>query len=210
MIQSHTTVRNGAIHRNRLARSEAASPGSGFLQTLLDRATAGLQAGVSQDIVDRQLDDLFGGLALLRRGSAPESWRAAIAECRRHPLLNQLHEDPFTRRAFAKPRGYAGDAVMLDYVYGREELWPEPVATPLGRAIFRYTTLAPAAEGVRARRGFMADLLDRLAETIGHPHVLSVAAGHLREANLAAAVRRRRLGRQIGRASCRERVLHAV
>ena len=29
-----------------------------------------------------------------------------------------LHQDPFTYRAFAKPRGYAGDAVMMDYIYG--------------------------------------------------------------------------------------------
>jgi SAM-dependent methyltransferase len=150
-----------------------------------------------QELVDRHLDDLFGGLAELRRSLSPEAWREAVANCRRHPVIEVIHQDPLTSRAFKKPRGYAGDAVMLDYIYGREELWPEPNSTALGRAIFRYTTSAPASEGVRCRRGFVAELLDRLADGVPQPHVLSVASGHLREANLSSAVRRRRLGRLV-------------
>jgi hypothetical protein len=122
-------------------------------------------------------------------------WQECIGLCRRHPLASLLHEDPFTYRAFSKPRGYAGDAVLMDYIYGREDDLPVPVATALGQKIFEYTTRSPAPEGVRARRGFMADLLDNLAGAVDYPHVLSIAAGHLREAELSAAVRRRRLGR---------------
>ena len=162
---------------------------------LLDAVHRGLQTAPIQKLVDRQLDALFGGLAELRQESRPDEWRETIALCRQHPLRELVHQDPFTSRAYSKPRGYAGDAVMLDYMYGREELWPEPDATPLGRAIFRYTTAAPASEGVRCRRGFVAEFLDRLTESLPHPHVLSVAAGHLREAALSSAVRRRRLGR---------------
>ena len=29
-----------------------------------------------------------------------------------------LHADPMARRSFEKPRGYAGDAVLLDDLYG--------------------------------------------------------------------------------------------
>jgi len=29
-----------------------------------------------------------------------------------------VHADPLTYRAFSKPRGYAGDAVMMDHIYG--------------------------------------------------------------------------------------------
>ncbi|HUG90109.1 MAG TPA: class I SAM-dependent methyltransferase [Planctomycetaceae bacterium] len=196
MVHSQSTLRNSLSQRNRRSAADGIRPAAA-LQSLLDRVCDGLRGCTIQELVDRHLDDLFIGLAALRRDGSPENWRDMLAECRRHPLLPLIHEDPLTRRAFTRPRGYAGDAVILDYIYGREELWPEPDATPIGRAIFRYTTGAPAAEGVRARRGFMAELIDRLAESVPHPHVLSIASGHLREANLAAAVRRRRLGRLV-------------
>ena len=47
----------------------------------------------------------------------------------------------------------------------------------------------------RARRGFVAEVIDRLVDEVPRPHVLSVAAGHLREALLSSAVKRRKLGR---------------
>src|SRR5204863_9304423 len=43
--------------------------------------------------------------------------------------------------------------------------------------------------------GFIADLIDGLAAKMPGLDILAVAAGHLREASLAAAVRRRRIGR---------------
>lgn len=36
--------------------------------------------------------------------------------CRNHPLREIILSDPYSRRAFEKPRGYAGNAVMLDYI----------------------------------------------------------------------------------------------
>jgi extracellular factor (EF) 3-hydroxypalmitic acid methyl ester biosynthesis protein len=85
---------------------------------------------------------------------------------------------------------------MMDFIYGREEGWSVPRGTsPLGQQIFEYTTGSSASEGVRARRGFIADFIDRLVDEVSRPHILSVAAGHLREAGLAAAIRRRRTGR---------------
>ena len=141
------------------------------------------------------VEDLFLALCEHRQQSSPEDWAALVDKCRRHPLCAITHEDPFTCRAFIKPRGYAGDAVLMDYIYGREEMWEPPTATPLGTRIFEYTTAAPAAEGVRARRGFVADLLDNLTAGQGKLRVLSVAAGHLREAALSSAVRRRRFDR---------------
>jgi hypothetical protein len=111
--------------------------------------------------------------------------------------MELLHQDPFTSRAFNKPRGYAGDAVMMDYIYGREEQWPPPEAEPVGRHVFSFTTAAPASEGVRARRAYIATRIDRLAEERRHPHILSIACGHLREASFSSAVRRRKTGRFI-------------
>jgi hypothetical protein len=145
--------------------------------------------------IGKAMDDMILALRSHRLTVDRAEWQDCVESCRRHPLRELLHEDPFTHRAFSKPRGYAGDAVLLDYIYGREDDWPVPEASPAGREIYEYTTLAPAPAGVRARRGFVSDLLDRLALEVDRPHVLSIAAGHLREAELSAAVRRRKLGR---------------
>jgi hypothetical protein len=111
--------------------------------------------------------------------------------------MQLLHQDPFTFRAFSKPRGYAGDAIMMDYIYSREEQWAAPESTPIGRNVFHFTTAAPASEGVRARRAYIATRIDRLAEEKRHPHILAIASGHLREASCSSAVRRRKTGRFI-------------
>jgi hypothetical protein len=86
---------------------------------------------------------------------------------------------------------------MLDYIYGREEFWPPPQATELGSRIFEYTTNSPAPEGVRTRRAYVAKAIDRLADEMPRPHVISLAAGNFREALLSSAIRRRRLGRVV-------------
>jgi SAM-dependent methyltransferase len=84
-----------------------------------------------------------------------------------------------------------------------------PICTPLGGQIFNYTAHAPAAEGVRERRAFVAALLDRLTEEQGPLEVLSIAAGHFREASLAACVKRRRFRRCVALDSDAES-LHVV
>src|SRR5262249_18733426 len=124
-----------------------------------------------------------------------EEWQRLVRFCLGHPLQALLHQDPFTRHAFSKPRGYPGDAALLDYIYGQDEGWGLPLdTTRLGQAIHEFTIRSPACEGVRTRREFISHLLDDLAST-GKPHVLSVASGHLREAALSASVKRRRFGR---------------
>ena len=50
---------------------------------------------------------------------------------------------------------------------------------------------------MRARRGFIADLVDSLAQEVGKPHILSVASGHLREALLCSTIKRRRFSRYV-------------
>ena len=161
-------------------------------QTLLDD----VYDKMSRQHIDDGMNELLPNLKARKLTSNPREWTKIVETCLAHPLRELLHQDPFTGRAFSKPRGYAGDAVLLDYVYGREEGWPVPEDTSdLGRMIFEYTSRSAACEGVRARRGFIADLLDRLVEEIRLPHILSIAAGHLREAHLSSAVKRRKLGR---------------
>src|SRR3954471_21861081 len=66
------------------------------------------------------LDDLFEDLKA-RRDEEPESWSSFARPCHERPIRGLLPQDPFTYRAFSKPRGYAGDAVMMDYIYGLGE-----------------------------------------------------------------------------------------
>jgi SAM-dependent methyltransferase len=166
---------------------------AGFLEDLFQRLGTAVD---DPGQVHRAMDDLFVGLKQRQQERSPQGWQEDIATCRQHQLLKLVHEDPFTRRAFEKPRGYAGDAVLLDYIYSREEpTLAVPSTTWLGRHVYDYTTLAPAAEGVRARRAIVSRLIDRFTERQGPLEMLSIAAGHLREASMAIAIKRRRFQR---------------
>jgi SAM-dependent methyltransferase len=111
-----------------------------------------------------------------------------------HPIVKLLEQDPYTARARSKPRGYAGDAVMMDYCYFTT---PPESTSELGRAIFFSTTTSPNGRSVLARLGTIASHIDRLAEKVEQPNVLALACGHLREAVLSPAFRNGRIGRLI-------------
>ena len=152
-------------------------------KTALDRAYEQLLAGRIAPALDELFDDL-----LARREERPQEWKAYSRACLDHPICRLLHQDPFTFRAFAKPRGYAGDAVMMDYIYGMGDAYrAAQAATPLGRAIFQYMDTRPSARAVRYRRHLLAGLIDRSAGR-GSARVLALAAGHLREVELSAAM----------------------
>ena len=108
--------------------------------------------------------------------------------CQGHSLHKRVLEDPFTSRAFEKPRGYAGDAVMLDYIYRPKQLR----VSEFGVALHRATTSAGAANSIRWRRSHLAArLLDGMEEQ-KRLRVLSVASGHLRELDIVSAATHKR------------------
>jgi extracellular factor (EF) 3-hydroxypalmitic acid methyl ester biosynthesis protein len=153
-------------------------------QTALDQ----IQGRIENGHIAAALDDLFDDLSF-RREDDRETWPTYASACLNHPLRGLLHQDPFTHRAFAKPRGYAGDAVMMDYIYGLGEAGPAArEATPLGRAIFRYMDTRPSARAVRFRRRLIAGLIDTLPSRGGNT-VFALAAGHLREIEISQAIR---------------------
>lgn len=121
-----------------------------------------------------------------------DGWTAIVREqIATHPAISQIRLCPLTQRCASKPRGYAGDAVMIDYIYGTGLPIAAP-ASPIGRAVFAYTTSSPASRSVRYRRYRLADLIDSAAIEQLHQgkqglRVLSVAAGHGRELELSAA-----------------------
>ena len=122
-----------------------------------------------------------------RRVADPQGWASFTRACLQHPVCAVLHQDPFSHRAFNKPRGYAGDAVMMDMIYGLGDFAQAMRnTTHLGRAIFHYSENSPAKQGVRFRRRLVARLIDQIAERQA-PSVLAIAAGHLRELDLSVA-----------------------
>jgi extracellular factor (EF) 3-hydroxypalmitic acid methyl ester biosynthesis protein len=98
--------------------------------------------------------------------------------CREHPLHALVQQDPFTERAATKPRGYAGDAVMMDFIY---QGTPPEGTSQTGAGIFSATTQATMGLSVRYRRQLLKSLIDDTVVTQETGRMLSVASGHCRE-----------------------------
>ncbi|HKG93789.1 MAG TPA: hypothetical protein VKA84_17910 [Gemmatimonadaceae bacterium] len=156
---------------------------------LLGAAFEKIQDGMAAE----GMDELVLGLRAMRDSYPTEQWhRFAQSDCLRHPIRRMVHQDPFTRRSFDKPRGYPGDAGILDLIYG---VVPVPAGTTaMGSEVYSYTRWAPACDSVRARREILARTIDRLADEVERPRILSLACGHLREAQCSAAAAAGRLG----------------
>lgn len=107
-------------------------------------------------------------------GRGPEM----LAWCRAHPLHALVQQDPYTHRASTKPRGYAGDAVMMDYIYRNQP--PEGTST-LGQGVFGATTRVSMGLSVRYRLQLLKSLIDDTVVNHEAGRILSVACGHARE-----------------------------
>jgi len=107
-------------------------------------------------------------------GVGPELTRVV----REHPVFSTCQQDPYTHRAFAKPRGYAGDAVMLDFVYCGQP--PAGTSEP-GATVFAVTTRGPMGLSVLFRRSLLKAYVDDVVATTPGFRILSVASGHCRE-----------------------------
>lgn len=124
-----------------------------------------------------------------RRALPADDWSRYVSQLREHPLVRVLRMDPFTERAYSKPRGYAGDAVMMDYIYGYG-LDQFGAVSEVGRKVFDYCTTTGAPQAVRFRRKLLAETIDATAARLDRPvDVLALAAGHLREVDLSCAAR---------------------
>ena len=144
-------------------------------RALLDRAAAQVAAGeavAAFRLLTPPLSALWSEARATGQAEAMRHW------CQAHPLHGLLMQDPFTHRAVTKPRGYAGDAVMMDFIYDGQA----PAGTSaLGAGVFRATTRAGMGLSVRYRRQLLQSLIDHTV--VGHERarMLSVAAGHCRE-----------------------------
>jgi extracellular factor (EF) 3-hydroxypalmitic acid methyl ester biosynthesis protein len=165
---------------------------SSVSQPLLDETYRRLLA----DDIQPALDALKCGLNQIRDGMFIEAWNDFIREhCLDHPLRRLLHQDPFTLHAFSRPRGYCGDAVLLDFLFGYAR--PPSTTSLLGQAIFQYEFETSSAKSLRARREYFARQIDQVAERMTNPSVLCIGCGHLREAHSSQAIQEGRIGRLV-------------
>lgn len=142
---------------------------------LLDRACTqvlGGEAAAAFRLLTPRLSALWSEARATGQAEAMRQW------CRAHPLHALVMQDPFTHRAAAKPRGYAGDAVMMDFIYDGA---PPEGTSAVGADIFAATTRAGMGLSVRYRRQLLRSLIDDTVVRHERPRMLSVAAGHCRE-----------------------------
>ena len=142
-------------------------------------------------------DTLLYDLYDFRKTVGQQDWfDTHVPEAHYHLLMPTMLECPFSWHSFTKPRGYAGDAMLIDYLYKENTVARDlEAATPLGRAIHDYWIAAPAAAAVRSRRDLFARLIDETAERCEDAEIFSVACGHLREASQARALRENKIKR---------------
>jgi len=79
----------------------------------LDRALADLCAGD----VESALRKLHEALDQIKQRASHGEWRHFVTGCRSHAICDVLHQDPISRDGFLKPRGYPGDAELIDMLY---------------------------------------------------------------------------------------------
>jgi hypothetical protein len=196
IISTTSITRNGGRPLN---SSSSDHNVASFIAPILNEAQQRLEASSEASHVAGAIIDLASQLRKIKRESEPVLWDAVVEFSRLHPLREIVHEDPLSWRAFNKPRGYQGDAQLLDVIYNKDysEVWQHAV-TPLGKSIFSYTIECNAPESVRDRRSILSTTIDEMSEQKPKPHILSVACGHLREAHASEAVRNKRCGRYVG------------
>jgi extracellular factor (EF) 3-hydroxypalmitic acid methyl ester biosynthesis protein len=134
------------------------------------------------------LQDLMASLEGLRSQCLDlNEWHNIVAHLRLHRIYSLMLEDPYTLRATQKPRGYPGDALLLDFVY-RHPLIARDVqqSSALGQRIYEYTGIeSPPAKAVRNRRDSIAKILRSAVDFASIRGVLAFACGHLREFDVA-------------------------
>jgi hypothetical protein len=161
---------------------------------LMDDAQAMLLSGNAK----AGMDHVILGMREIKNRYPATEWRDfAQTTFLGHPVTQLIHQCPFTYHSFSKPRGYAGDAELLDFIYGFKQ--PSQNLASLGKEIFdywRYDATAPSS--VRARRDVLVRTIDGVASEATHPvQILSIACGHLREAKESVAVREGSIGKLV-------------
>ena len=99
-----------------------------------------------------------------------------------HPIADYIYQCPLTAHAAARPRGYPGDAELIDYLYCHPARAPDiSRATAAGQEILQIILDRPIAIALRSRRQTIANLIADIATQSPDARIMSVACGHARE-----------------------------
>lgn len=106
-----------------------------------------------------------------------------IHSCRNHDAIKLFHEEPITNRSYYKPRGYAGDAELIDFIYRLKS--PSPKTTYYGRELFANIRESNICKSVRWRAKHLAEKIEAVYQDKQRPiTAMAIASGHLRELHL--------------------------
>jgi len=131
----------------------------------------------------------MGTLERIRSMLSQEEWRGLT---KGSPILRSwrffLSSDPYTRWGLIKPRGYPGDATLMDFAYGHASVQAHiDAACDIGKRIYSYTSAAKQSESARQRIQLIREQIEAQARSRGGLVIASFAAGHARELeNLSA------------------------
>ena len=123
-------------------------------------------------LLGKPLSDLF------QQHEASGTTDQLIADARSHDIFPSLQQDPYTHRAYTKPRGYAGDAVLMDYVY---EAMPKTKLSSMGAGVFQATTQASMGLSLVHRKTLLSSYINDTVSQNRPFRILSIASGHCRE-----------------------------
>ena len=121
-------------------------------------------------------------LELLRSQLDSSEWRSFA---RSDPVIRGwryfLAHDPYTRWGLIKPRGYPGDATLMDFAYGHPSV-DEHISSAgdIGQQIYKFTAGAPQSRSARTRVELLRQELSGLGRA-APKSAISFAAGHARE-----------------------------
>src|SRR5579871_6099796 len=134
------------LDRNRFVDGNPAAAGDAITRDRASELAALANRFISESDFIQFGELMLGDLSHLRSTIGEHAWlTSVIPRLRSEPFYASSQEDPFTRRSTYKPRGYAGDAHLIDFIYRSDAVGHEVVAsTPAGQAIYNYLMTTPA------------------------------------------------------------------
>ncbi|MGB5882268.1 MAG: patatin-like phospholipase family protein [Thermoanaerobaculia bacterium] len=143
-----------------------------------DVRTAGMTDGELMEEFPRFAESLRQALDEISAKHTDPEAATEVLKSSLGDLPELVNQSPFMDRALKKPRGYAGDDRLLNYVYGDEVL---AAPTNMGKLLNYAFFSSPAANAIRNRAKIVQGVIfDRLSQKTPL-HVTSIASGPAHE-----------------------------